>query len=50
MAWHHVETTTPDCTKCKIHEIYRCGNCRALAVCGEGEKPSGPCLKCKSKG
>ena len=28
--------------------IFRCGNCRALAVGAKGFEPSGPCLKCKA--
>ncbi len=34
----------------KTHAVWRCGNCRALAVCGEGERPSGDCGKCGARG
>lgn len=32
------------------HSIWRCGNCRALAVCKQGERPAGACGKCGARG
>lgn len=32
------------------YSIWRCGNCRALATCEQGVKPSGNCGKCGSRG
>ena len=57
MAWHHVadESMTAPVRKTgqtveKTHSVWRCGNCRALAVTSQGERPSGDCGKCRARG
>jgi len=32
------------------HAIWRCGNCRALAVTEAGTRPTGNCGKCGARG